>query len=113
MLSLRFVFNVDADGDGTALLQIVNEADEPIRYLTVNELRKVLRDDHLEGEGLPEYCGICMTCGASCDDDGICPACDEDEGDELCDYCGKSGIEICRTDADGCTVCVACDDEEN
>ncbi len=34
---------------------------------------------------------------------------DESEGDDLCDYCMRSGVEVHRTDADGKTICTDCD----
>lgn len=36
----------------------------------------------------------------------------EDEGDDLCDRCGRSGVTVDRTDEDGNTVCTACTDDE-
>ena len=38
---------------------------------------------------------------------------DDGDGDDLCDSCMRSGVEISHTDDDGNTVCVECAAEKN
>lgn len=37
---------------------------------------------------------------------------EDDGGDDLCDTCMRSGVHVARTDEDGKTVCVDCDENE-
>lgn len=37
---------------------------------------------------------------------------DEEDGDDLCDKCMRSGVQVARTDEDGNTICVECDGDE-
>jgi len=82
MPRLEFIFGRDMEGTATAMLQVLDDAGNHARYLTEDQLRKVLNDDRFdEVDEIPPDCGICVTCGAECSDDGTC--------EETCIDCGE------------------------
>lgn len=42
-----------------------------------------------------------------------CDSEDDWEGDDLCDQCMRSGVQVARTNSQGQTVCVDCDDDDD
>lgn len=98
MPSLNWVIGFDMDGDATLLAQIINDNGEHIRYAAMNELQQMLDTvEFFKRDSIPEGCGICLTCGAECDEEGIClehpdsgePDDDEDEDYNKCRVCGE------------------------
>lgn len=142
MPRLKLAHSLDGEGDACVLLQIFDDKGTHIRYATEDELKGFLHSvdptltDDSEMLEVPDEIGICVTCGkecypdGQCEDacrecgehyedggdgyDGMCPSCADKAEHEngVCDKCGKTDVEIARTDDDGDLICVDCDENE-
>lgn len=82
MPRIELKIGTDMDGDACVLFQILTDESEHIRYANEEEVGKYLAQLSEAGaEPEPEDLGICLTCGASCSDDGTC--------EEACIDCGE------------------------
>ena len=84
---------------------------DDINAATAEEAMRSFADD-----SFCNYLVICAVCvdgvETPCPDTGKSAYCSdlrtEGEGDDVCDACGRSGVAVDQTDADGRTVCAEC-----
>jgi hypothetical protein len=57
-------------------------------------------------------CSECGKCRESCDEDDMCDDCREEEGDDLCDLCMSSDVNVDRTTFCGKTIGIECGCDE-